>query len=192
MVRTAVSKDREGDYEEAISCYCQSVEHFTAAIKYSDSQKDKQCLRTKVDQYLSRAEELKLILKPDSPLILPEENSQESGRTKMVQLWQSNSHLNQALNLIKTAEASEFAEHYDSALENYEAGLGILLNLLKDEPPSERKDALLSRMSLWMSKAEYLKDYITIKNLRTKNNQPEPDFGSNSCEMMFYSKFFIF
>lgn len=180
LVRTAVSKDREGAYEEAIGCYCQSVEHFTAAIKYSDSQKDKQHLRTKVDQYLSRAEELKLILKPVSPLILPEENSQESGRTKMVQLWQSNSHLNQALNLIKTAEANEFAEQYDSALENYEAGLGVLLNLLKDEPPSERKDALLSRMSLWMSKAEYLKDYIAIKNLRTKNNQPEPDFGSNS------------
>lgn len=59
------------------------IENFLTSFKIISPN---QLSSIQVDQYLSRAEELKLILKPDSPLILPEENSQESGRTKMGEL----------------------------------------------------------------------------------------------------------
>ena len=92
--------DTAGDYEEAIRLYTRSLDHFLAAIqcmttlltykgtlyacwlyvysykdKFSDEQSEdrKDALRAKVAKYMSRAEELKSLLRDGRPRIATKE-----------------------------------------------------------------------------------------------------------------------
>lgn len=60
MAKKATEADKQGKYEEAIQLYGSTIEHFMHAIKYEIPDKpSKEKIRSKVREYLSRAELLK-------------------------------------------------------------------------------------------------------------------------------------
>ncbi|XP_005099613.1 vacuolar protein sorting-associated protein 4B [Aplysia californica] len=60
LVTKATEEDKNKNYEEALRCYEHSVEYFLHAIKYeASSDKAKESIRSKCNQYLDRAEKLK-------------------------------------------------------------------------------------------------------------------------------------
>ena len=61
-VKQAVTADNEEDYPRALHLYQQSLEYFMTGLKYEKNEKSKQMIRTKVDEYFKRAEELKELL----------------------------------------------------------------------------------------------------------------------------------
>lgn len=64
LAKLATEKDKAGEYENAITLYGQTAEHFMHAIKYEIPDKpSRDKIRTKVIEYLSRAEKLKESLK---------------------------------------------------------------------------------------------------------------------------------
>lgn len=67
LARQATEADRAGKYDEAVSLYSNTVEHFMHAIKYEIANKQsKDTIRSKIREYLTRAEDLKDILKKKS------------------------------------------------------------------------------------------------------------------------------
>ncbi len=63
IVRQAIEADNAQDYNKAVSLYNHAIEYFIKAIKYEQNPTTKKILKEKVDEYLSRAEILKQILK---------------------------------------------------------------------------------------------------------------------------------
>lgn len=62
IVTEATKEDTAGNYEKAFQLYQNGVEHFLHAIKYeAQSEKAKQTIRAKCEEYLNRAEKLKKI-----------------------------------------------------------------------------------------------------------------------------------
>lgn len=56
--RRATEEDAKGNYEQAYRLYCHCIETFMCAVKYERNEKIKASLRSKADEYLTRAEEL--------------------------------------------------------------------------------------------------------------------------------------
>lgn len=59
IVQRAIEADQKGDNSEAFSLYLQSFEWFELALKYEKNQKTVEKLKTKLCEYIKRAEELK-------------------------------------------------------------------------------------------------------------------------------------
>ncbi|XP_063900708.1 vacuolar protein sorting-associated protein 4B-like [Zophobas morio] len=59
LVNRAATEDRSENYSEAYQLYVQALEYFTYAIKYEKNVKMKETISSKVNQYLTRAEQLK-------------------------------------------------------------------------------------------------------------------------------------
>lgn len=67
LAKQATDADRAGKYDEAVNYYTNTVEHFMHAVKYEIANKgSKEQVRSKIREYLSRAETLKDILKKKS------------------------------------------------------------------------------------------------------------------------------
>lgn len=67
IVTKATEEDRAKNYEEALRLYQHGVEYFLHAIKYeAHSDKSKDSIRAKCNEYLKRAEDLKKYLSRDS------------------------------------------------------------------------------------------------------------------------------
>lgn len=59
IVQRAIEADQKGDSSEAFSLYLQSFEWFELALKYEKNQKTVEKLKTKLGEYIKRAEEIK-------------------------------------------------------------------------------------------------------------------------------------
>eukprot|EP01118_Nematostelium_gracile_P000330 TRINITY_DN1033_c0_g1_i1.p1 TRINITY_DN1033_c0_g1~~TRINITY_DN1033_c0_g1_i1.p1 ORF type:complete len:433 (-),score=120.43 TRINITY_DN1033_c0_g1_i1:79-1377(-) len=66
IVQQATEKDAKKEYEEAFRLYQLSLEYFMTALKYEKNERNKQTIRTKVQEYMSRAEKLKSFLDNNS------------------------------------------------------------------------------------------------------------------------------
>ncbi|GME66460.1 Vacuolar sorting ATPAse protein [Neofusicoccum parvum] len=59
VVKKAIDKDTNGDYESAYQLYYQALELFMLALKWEKNAKSKEMIRAKVGEYMERAEKLK-------------------------------------------------------------------------------------------------------------------------------------
>lgn len=198
LVSTAVSKDSLGQYQEAVSLYCQALEYFIPAIHYEKDNNKKNQLRQKVSQYIKRAEELKELMKPKPSTskfhqqqqqqhhhqqqqpVTESNGSTESSLDELIRLSNENTQLLSALNVAYSAEQKEANEDYLSASEKYEASLEILLRLLAEESKGRRRDLLHSEISRWMSRAEIVKKYLRVKDIDMKEISKKEEEDSSS------------
>eukprot|EP01117_Protostelium_nocturnum_P013862 TRINITY_DN5217_c0_g1_i1.p1 TRINITY_DN5217_c0_g1~~TRINITY_DN5217_c0_g1_i1.p1 ORF type:complete len:471 (-),score=170.92 TRINITY_DN5217_c0_g1_i1:119-1408(-) len=91
IVQQATEKDSAKDYPEAFRLYQLSLEYFMTALKYEKNTRTRDTIRTKVVEYMNRAEKLKEIIdKPPSEQKVPtgaggngkNEDSEESKKLK--------------------------------------------------------------------------------------------------------------
>uniref|UniRef100_A0A8C1TYJ7 Serine/threonine-protein kinase ULK3 n=1 Tax=Cyprinus carpio TaxID=7962 RepID=A0A8C1TYJ7_CYPCA len=151
LVLQAVQKDQDGERSAALSLYCSALEHFVPAIHYETDRQKKEALRQKVNQYVSRAEELKALVRSDNKNSFEEA---KSTRNILIEMSRDQPRLLAALEVASTAVAREEsgAEDYDT-LDLYQRSLGELL-------------LALAGKSL-MSRAEYLKELIKMRETQT-------------------------
>ncbi|TCD71423.1 Vacuolar protein sorting-associated protein 4 [Steccherinum ochraceum] len=59
IVQRAIEEDTKGSYAEAYKQYMNSLDYFMVALKYEKNTRSKELIRSKIDEYLGRAETLK-------------------------------------------------------------------------------------------------------------------------------------
>ncbi|KAK0207857.1 P-loop containing nucleoside triphosphate hydrolase protein [Desarmillaria ectypa] len=59
IVQKAIDEDVKQNYNEAYKQYSNSLDYFMLALKYEKNEKSKQLIKTKINEYLARAETLK-------------------------------------------------------------------------------------------------------------------------------------
>ncbi|XP_026549378.1 serine/threonine-protein kinase ULK3-like [Notechis scutatus] len=66
----AIKKDQEGDMASALSLYSKALEYFVPALRYERDAQRKEAIRSKVSDYISRAEQLKALVASDNKTLL--------------------------------------------------------------------------------------------------------------------------
>uniref|UniRef100_A0A8C1DSA0 Serine/threonine-protein kinase ULK3 n=1 Tax=Cyprinus carpio carpio TaxID=630221 RepID=A0A8C1DSA0_CYPCA len=165
LVLQALQKDQDGERSAALSLYCSALEHFVPAIHYETDRQKKEALRQKVNQYVSRAEELKALVRSDNKNSFEEA---KSTRNILIEMSRDQPRLLAALEVASTAVAREEggAEDYDT-LDLYQQSLGELLLALAAESQGRRRELLHSEIKSLMSRAEYLKELIKMRETQT-------------------------
>ncbi|XP_023930157.1 serine/threonine-protein kinase ULK3 [Lingula anatina] len=187
LAKAAVEKDTEKKYKEAVTLYCKALEHFIPAIHYEPNPTKKQRLREKVREYMKRAEELKQCLKPEGRHTNQKQLTPRS-KQELETFAAEDETLKAALTMIEVAEYKEDYEKYEEALAKYEMALGVLIKLLQDEANERKKELLSKHVSVWMTKAETIKNYLKVKQLKTRDTSEQEEeedqrLSGHSCNI---------
>lgn len=82
QVQRAIEADNAGRYEEAYKQYYAGLEYFMTALKYEKNKRSQELIRSKVQEYMTRAEQLKEHLDKLGKQQGPSEGSVGGGNTK--------------------------------------------------------------------------------------------------------------
>lgn len=166
LVLEAVQKDETGEHSGALSLYCRALEHFVPAIHYEADAQRKEALRSKVKQYVSRAEELKALVASGNKISFGQD---KSARDILKEMSRDRPRLYAALEVASAAVAQEEeGEDGSGTLDLYQQSLGELLLMLAAEPQGRRRDLLHSEIKSLMSRAEYLKEQLKMRETQTE------------------------
>ncbi|NWY71055.1 ULK3 kinase, partial [Erithacus rubecula] len=169
LVVEAVRKDQEGDAKAAFSLYRKALEYFVPALHYENDARRKEAIRAKVRQYISRAEELKVLVTSSNKNLLEKGNP---ARELLKEMAKDKPRLCAALEVASAAIAKEEEGRDDSdALELYQQSLGELLLLLAAEPAGRRRELLHAEIQTLMARAEYLKDQIKMREAQSMGKE---------------------
>ncbi|NXH38196.1 ULK3 kinase, partial [Dicaeum eximium] len=169
LVVEAVRKDQEGDASAAFSLYRKALEYFVPAMHYETDARRKEAIRAKVRQYISRAEELKVLVTSSNKNLLEKGNP---ARELLKEMAKDKPRLCAALEVASAAIAKEEEGRDDSdALELYQQSLGELLLLLAAEPAGRRRELLHTEIQTLMARAEYLKDQIKMREAQSMGKE---------------------
>lgn len=165
LVMQAVQKDQEGDKSAALSFYCSALEHFVPAIHYETDRLRKDALRQKVNQYASRAEELKALLASENKVTFEEART---ARDVLREMSRDRPRMLAALEMASSAISKEESGLEDfEALDLYQQCLGELLLALAAETPGRRKELLHNEIKSLMTRAEYLKKHVKMRETQS-------------------------
>ncbi|EMP30190.1 Serine/threonine-protein kinase ULK3 [Chelonia mydas] len=169
LVVEAVKKDEQGDPSAALSLYCKALEFFVPALHYETDARRKEAIRSKVGQYISRAEELKTLVTSNNKTLLQQGNP---ARNILKEMSRDKPRLCAALEVASAAMAKEEEGKEDSdTLDLYQQSLGELLLMLA-EPVGRRRELLHSEIQTLMGRAEYLKEQIKVPAVGTRQSSP--------------------
>ncbi|KAJ8247922.1 hypothetical protein GJAV_G00252110 [Gymnothorax javanicus] len=177
LVLQAVQRDQQGDRSAALSLYCSALEHFVPAIHYETDRARKESLRQKVHQYVSRAEELKALVASDNKIIFEEA---QSSRDILKEMSRDQPRLLAALEVASMAVAKEESGLEDQeVLDLYQQSLGELLLVLAAEEQGRRRELLHSEIKRLMTRAEYLKENLKMREAQTDVSTDRESFGES-------------
>ncbi|XP_072409066.1 serine/threonine-protein kinase ULK3 isoform X2 [Chiloscyllium punctatum] len=185
LVVDAVKKDQSGDLSSALSLYCKSLEYFVPALHYESDRRRKAAIRSKVTQYLSRAEELKLLVAKSNRANFEQA---KTARDILKEMSQDKPRLLAALEIGSVAIAKdEEGDDSEETLDLYQQSLGELLLMLASEPQGRRRTILHKEVQNLMSRAEYLKEQLkmreTQKEAATMDQDPFSESVKSSCSL---------
>ena len=152
FVTDAVKYDTEGNFEEAAKNYCIALQYFLPAIEYEKDHYKKEAIRQKVNQYIHRAEQLKLHKKQQERLRLRKQHSLEESLTEIP-------FLEEALKYSHRAEKFDEEKKYGLALENYEKSVELYLKITTTLQPGSMKTRIYKEVNKVMTRAEELAGY---------------------------------
>ncbi|XP_015120414.1 serine/threonine-protein kinase ULK3 [Diachasma alloeum] len=181
LIQSAVKADTEGNIQEAFHLYCEALRYFIPQLTNEADHNKKKHLRMRVNEYINRAEKLKLMCMESSSLT--ESNSQNNdklrqlcstGRRGILQstslpyqelriLSKSTTDMASALEMGEVGEQYLAERNYDLALEKLKACLGMLVPLINKEPPGRRRELLNQQIQIWMKQAESTKGLLATK-----------------------------
>ncbi|XP_068131784.1 serine/threonine-protein kinase ULK3 isoform X2 [Hyperolius riggenbachi] len=157
LVTEAVQKDGVGDHSTALSLYCKALEYFVPALHYETDVRRKEAIRSKVGQYVSRAEELKVIVSSSNKSLLLKGIS---SRELLKEMSQDKPRLFAALDVASAAVAKDEESMASDALDLYQQSLGELILMLSAEPAGRRRELLHGEVQTLMKRAEFLKEQL--------------------------------
>ncbi|XP_076277262.1 unc-51 like kinase 3 homolog Aduk isoform X2 [Lasioglossum baleicum] len=153
LIQQAVKMDTEKNSKEAFYLYCEALRYFIPVLTNETELKRKEILRSHVNNYIKRAEILKASCieggsdkdKANPSMIQSVASSNERSSLMYPELWTLSKSTTKMLDGLEIGEVAEqyLAEgSYVHALERFQSCLGILVPLLKKEPPGRRRDLL--------------------------------------------------
>uniref|UniRef100_A0A8C5PUW1 Serine/threonine-protein kinase ULK3 n=1 Tax=Leptobrachium leishanense TaxID=445787 RepID=A0A8C5PUW1_9ANUR len=170
LVFEAVEKDGVGEHAAALTLYCRALDHFIPALHYEADVRRKQALRLKVNQYISRAEELKVLVSSSNKTLLMQGNT---SRELLKEMAQDKPRLFAALEVASAAVAKDDEGMVFDALDLYQQSLGELLLMLSAEPAGRRRERLHSEIQTVMRRAEFLKEQIKTSDWKSSSLDQE-------------------
>ncbi|XP_037766482.1 serine/threonine-protein kinase ULK3 isoform X3 [Chelonia mydas] len=181
LVVEAVKKDEQGDPSAALSLYCKALEFFVPALHYETDARRKEAIRSKVGQYISRAEELKTLVTSNNKTLLQQGNP---ARNILKEMSRDKPRLCAALEVASAAMAKEEEGKEDSdTLDLYQQSLGELLLMLAAEPVGRRRELLHSEIQTLMGRAEYLKEQIKMRDAQFMGKEMLSESVRSSCTL---------
>ncbi|KAK3095391.1 hypothetical protein FSP39_014132 [Pinctada imbricata] len=183
MVKEAVQNDEKGDYKKAVKLYCESLEYFVPAIRHEENEVKKEALRKRVHDYMKRAEELKLLMKPKRPPPPVRSSSQPEEPNdidELLSLAEQDDELVAAIKVLKAAEKESEKEDYEKAMTHYELGLNSIIKFIKTEEDGRRKSLMSKLAAKGMDDAEKIKAFLDVKDLKTEETQPKEEDANDS------------
>lgn len=188
LVQEAVKMDSEKKAKEAFNLYCEALLYFIPLLNNECDPKRKEVLRLHVNDYIKRAEKLKLETidnendaGKEKTAGRVEERGNVSTSTRFQSLKKRSGFCFQELRtlgksttgMVDALEIGEAAEqylaegNYSLALEKFQSSLSVLVPLLGKEPPGRRKDLLHKQVQLWMQAAESTKGLLATRDIET-------------------------
>ncbi|XP_038639985.1 serine/threonine-protein kinase ULK3 [Scyliorhinus canicula] len=155
-----------------------SLEYFVPALHYEADTRRKIAIRSKVTEYISRAEELKALVAMSNKANFQQA---KSARDILKEMSRDKPRLHAALEIGSAAIAKE-EEGDDSAktLDLYQQSLGELLLVLASEPQGRRRVLLHKEIQNLMSRAEYLKEQLKMRETQNEAAAMDQDPFSES------------
>ncbi|CAH2273397.1 serine threonine- kinase ULK3 [Pelobates cultripes] len=170
LVIEAVEKDNAGDFTSALTLYCRAMDYFIPALHYETDVRRKQALRSKVTQYISRAEELKVLVSSSNRTLLMQGTS---ARELLKEMAQDKPRLFAALEVASAAVAKDEEGMVHDALDLYQQSLGELILMLSAEAAGRRRELLHAEIQTLMRRAEFLKEQIKTSHWKSESLDQE-------------------
>ncbi|KAG8440303.1 hypothetical protein GDO86_006168 [Hymenochirus boettgeri] len=182
LVLEAVEKDSAGEHSIALSFYCKSLDYFIPALHYEPDARRKEAMRSKICQYISRAEELKVLVSSSNKTFLLEDNS-ALGLLK--EMAKDKPRLAAALEVASAAVNKDDEGSGVDALDLYQQSLGELILMLSAESPGRRRELLHAEIQTLMRRAEFLKEQMKTYKWKSESFGQEELSESvrNSCSL---------
>ncbi|XP_011068888.1 PREDICTED: serine/threonine-protein kinase ULK3 isoform X2 [Acromyrmex echinatior] len=191
LVHKAVEMDTEKNAKEAFYLYCEALRYFIPILTDESDIKRKEVLRHRVNDYIRRAETLKVAFIDENTgkHLAPENKGNVSSLQRISSLEKSSAFIYNELrvlsksttNMVDALEIGEVAEQYLAegnyalALEKFQSCLSVLVPLLGKEPAGRRRDLLHKQVQIWMKEAESTKGLLATKDIdslqRTSDEQ---------------------
>ncbi|KAL6265553.1 hypothetical protein P5V15_002348 [Pogonomyrmex californicus] len=188
LVHKAVEMDTEKNAKEAFYLYCEALRYFIPILTNENDLKRKEILRHRVNDYIRRAETLKVAFIDENKGPAPENKGNISSLQKIALekssafvylelriLSKSTTNMADALEIGEAAEQYLAEGNYTLALEKFQSCLSILVPLLGKEPLGRRRDLLHKQIQIWMKEAESTKGLLATKDIdalhRTSDEQ---------------------
>ncbi|XP_011868269.1 PREDICTED: serine/threonine-protein kinase ULK3 isoform X2 [Vollenhovia emeryi] len=192
LVHKAVEMDTEKNAKEAFYLYCEALRYFIPILTNESDLKRKEVLRHRVNDYIRRAETLKVAFVDESiekkrpaptnkgtnrslQRIPSSEKSSAITYNELRNLSKSTTGMVDALEIGEAAEQYLAEGSYAQALEKFQSCLSVLVPLLGKEPIGRRRDLLHKQVQIWMKEAECTKGLLATKNMdslqRTSDEQ---------------------
>lgn len=166
FVVEAVEKDGAGEHSAALTLYCRALEYFIPALHYETDVRRKEAIRSKVRQYVSRAEELKVLVSSNNMSLLQQGIS---SRELLREMSQGKPRLFAALDVASAAVVKDEEGMAADALDLYQQSLGELILMLSAEPVGRRRELLHAEIQALMKRAEFLKEQIKTSDWKSES-----------------------
>ena len=180
IIDQAVKIDQDGDLEQAMQLYKSALEYLIPLVLNEKNATKKLAMRKKSDQYIQRAEQIKLELGISSSIDLNSTPTMLSRTDELIKLCRNTPNLKTALEIGQSAELYDHEGQLGIAFDKYQSALGLLIPLLQNEPKGDRKTMLSQEIKRWMSRAETIKD---LKALETKSALGADSVDSSQCRI---------
>ncbi|XP_060815017.1 serine/threonine-protein kinase ULK3 isoform X1 [Bombus pascuorum] len=180
LIQKAVKMDAEKNLKEALHLYCEALRYFIPIVTSETDLKRKESLRSRINDYIKRAEVLKascIDSSNDKDKCVPVEHKEYSIQRisslneasfvyhELRTLSKSTTSMADGLEIGAIAELYLAEGNYALALEKFQSCLGILVPLLRKEPPGRRRDLLHKQVQYWMKEAESTKGLLATKDI---------------------------
>ena len=172
IVTKAVQFDTQGDFEEAVKYYCSALDFFLPAIDYERDHSKKEAIRQKVNQYINRAEQLKLYKKQQQRQPLRRQHSLQGKFTDIPEI-------EEAFKVSQRAESFDEEKKFGLALENYQKSVQLYLRIVTSLPPGQMQARIYREVNKLMSRAEELATYKDL--LENENIEDTSEENKSKC-----------
>ncbi|XP_063782446.1 serine/threonine-protein kinase ULK3 [Pseudophryne corroboree] len=166
LVVKAVEKDGAGEHSAALTLYCRAMEYFIPALHYETDVSRKEVIRSKVRQYISRAEELKVLVSSSNKTLLLQDMS---FRELLKEMSQDKPRLFAALDVASAAVLKDEEGMAADALDLYQQSLGELILMLSAEQAGRRRELLHAEVQTLMKRAEFLKEQMKTSDWKCES-----------------------
>ncbi|XP_043527661.1 serine/threonine-protein kinase ULK3 isoform X1 [Frieseomelitta varia] len=197
LIQKAVKMDAEKNSKEAFHLYCEALRYFIPIVTSETDLKRKENLRSRINDYIKRAETLKASCadtSDDKDKCVPVEHKGNSIQRisslnepsfvhhELRTLSKSTISMADGLEIGEVAELYLAEGNYALGLEKFQSCLGILVPLLGKEPPGRRRDLLHKQVQIWMKEAESTKGLLATKDIE-ESVQRTSDTSIEQCTM---------